>query len=233
MHSPILNIVVQNSLAVFLANNDPFFAFRARLSQQAGFEMNCDHGSVNRSGKENISIETPTQICDSHLEGIHQDYQRLLQLWFPDCDGRFGWGESNDRVASELLVVWGRIIFLLIQRWVDPWDWNGFEMTAQGCEHIPICAINKGCQIVRAHFTSCRSNLGAIRRPRKSSEQTHRLCLAFVVDFAFSFLGDVSKILNAPDCQLSILARLTCKEFAKGIKSEPICFFVKNSDRSY
>ena len=163
MHSSVLNIVFQHTLPILSANNYSLLTFRAGLAQQIGLEMDCDHGSIDWSCKQNVPIKAPTQISDTHFERIHQNYQRFLQLWFPDSDCRFSGGQSNDWVTGEFLG-----ILLFKEGGVDSWNGDWFKVTSQRCKHVPICAVDKWRQIVRPSFASSGCDKSAIWRPGKS-----------------------------------------------------------------
>jgi hypothetical protein len=74
----VLDVLVQDSAAVLLLNDQALLWLGAGGSQDTGLKVHADHFSVVAARKQNVAVESPTQICHSQVEAVHHDRERFL-----------------------------------------------------------------------------------------------------------------------------------------------------------
>lgn len=74
----VLDVLVQDSAAVLLLNDQALLWLGAGGSQDTGLKVHADHFSVVAARKQNVAVESPTQICHSQVEAVHHNRERFL-----------------------------------------------------------------------------------------------------------------------------------------------------------
>jgi hypothetical protein len=129
--------------------------------------MKAGYFSISAWAQQEISIISPTQICDTHHAEVHHYRKRFLKLWFPYRDRWVLRDNGNNTVAIQLSAI------RLKEPRIDSWDIDAAVVARKTSHEVPRRSADEWNHVLSANAASRGWDERAIWGPGESSVDTH------------------------------------------------------------
>jgi len=92
MYFLVFDVLVEDGLSVLVLDDHALLSLGELRAEQARLEVDCQHFPIRAARQQDVPVEAPTQICDTHHEGIHEDSEWFGEIRLPDSDCGLGGG---------------------------------------------------------------------------------------------------------------------------------------------
>lgn len=162
--------------------------------------------------EEHVAVEAPAEVGDAHHAEVHDHGDWLLPLRLPYSDSRVLGHDCDDAVAVDGLPA------CFVKPRVDAADVDRTLVTGKARAQPPAAALDQWRHELSADAATRRGYEGTVRRPAEPPIDRHAHALFEELGY-LRFERQIAEVLNPPNLDALLLARLRGEKLAERVKS--------------